>query len=80
MARTKGAKNKPKDVLNYENLGDILSPQLASQWLRVSRNEIMRQIYAKEIPADCYFKVGSHYKIIKNKLALLIGIKERTIA
>lgn len=80
MSRPKGSKNKPKDNgltgLIYETLPDVLTPREAAKWLRISRNELMRQIHTGEIPEDCYEKSGIRYKLKKNRLAVLKGLRD----
>lgn len=78
MPRPKGSKNKPKDVLNgliYENLPDFLTPEEVAKWRRTSRSKIMKMIYNKEIPEDCYERDGNRYKLKKYKLAFLWEIR-----
>jgi hypothetical protein len=75
MARPKGSKNKPKETpMRVELLDDVLTPQEVADWWKTSWEEIKRQIDAKEIPEDCYFRVGREFKMIKRKLAVLKGI------
>jgi hypothetical protein len=77
MPRPKGAKNKPKETRIYEFLPDVLTTEEASHWLRISRSGLMKKVYAGEIPEDCYQKSGNRYKFIKNKLAILLGIRPK---
>lgn len=75
MARTKGAKNKPKDApQRYEQLDDILTIEEVARWLKTNWLEIKNQIESGEIPSDCYWKNGREYKMIKRKIAVLKGI------
>lgn len=76
MPRTKGAKNKPKELKTYESLPDIITPAEAARWLRTSRSNLMKQIRSGDIPKDCYTMNGTHYKLSKSKLAILKGIRE----
>jgi excisionase family DNA binding protein len=78
MPRTKGAKNKPRELKTYESLPDILTPAEAARWLRMSRSNLVKQIHSGEIPKDCYYMVGTHYKLIKSKLATLKGIRNHS--
>jgi hypothetical protein len=75
MPRPKGAKNKPRKMRVYESLPDVLTTSEAASWLRISRSELLKKIYAGKIPKDCYFRIGSHHKLIKNKLAIFFGIQ-----
>jgi hypothetical protein len=82
MSRPKGSKNKPKDelrVIRWQNLKDIITPDQACEWLDINRPEFMRQIREKEIPEDCYYMVGTNYKIITRKLGELKGIIPKQI-
>lgn len=75
MSRPKGAQTKRHHQnLTIEKMGDVITPQIASEWLTISRAEFMRRIYANEIPQDCFFMSGRNYKIIVRKLALHMGI------
>lgn len=80
MPRPKGSKNKPKDNgltgLIYENLPDFLSPEEVAKWRRTSRSKIMKMVYNREIPEDCYERDGNRYKFKKYKLALLWEVRE----
>jgi hypothetical protein len=76
MARTKGAINKPKELRQYDQLPDLLTPRQAAEWLRMNRGLLMEQIHQGIIPADCYQRRGTRFLIIKNKLAEHIGIKK----
>jgi hypothetical protein len=60
----------------YDKIPDILTPEEAGKWLRICRSEVMKRIYSGEIPKECYQKSGNRYKLIKQKLAVLWGIKE----
>lgn len=79
MPRTKGSLNKPKESRMFEMIPDVLTPKEAGQWLCISRSGLMKKIYAGEIPKECYQKSGNRYKLIKNKLAILWGIKEKMV-
>jgi excisionase family DNA binding protein len=71
LGRTKGSKNKTKqglEILQFEKLPDLLSPNEAALWLRTSRVTIMKRIHNGEIPADCYTMWGKNYKLKKRKL------------
>lgn len=63
----------------YEKIPDVLTTKEASHWLKISRSGLMKKVYAGEIPEDCYQKSGNRYKFIKNKLAILWGIKEKLV-
>ena len=76
MGRTLGAKNKPKELKSYETLPDILTTAEASKWLRMAKSTLLKHIYNGSIPKDCYFTVGCQYRLIKNRLAIWMGIKE----
>lgn len=65
-----------KVVPKFENLPDFMKPAEVAVWRRTSRARIMKMIYEKEIPEDCYDKNGNRYLLKKHKLALLFGIRD----
>lgn len=77
MGRKPGSKNKPKlelQKLQFQNSPDILKLNEVAELFRVSPQEIRRQLRAKEIPVDCYFKIGpaqKYYRFYKMRLELL---------
>lgn len=77
MPRPVGSKNKSKteqQLLQFQSSPDILKLAEVATLFRVSQSEIKRQIRAREIPEDCYFKIGTkktRYRFYKAKLEQL---------
>lgn len=63
--------NTLKKPMGLSDYPPVLSPHQAADLLHISPNSLYAMLHTQTIP---FFKIGSHFKIPKIKLALMFGL------